>query len=168
MWTINCPESVLTQPNWHLNLDINFKLHAYSNYYRSKFFFLILNNRDTILGETWHTSRGNVNHFYNVYCGLGEAFSGKHQMNIKWPSPSSSILSCIWSIWLNFDKINPIHGGGEGQFDPTLSDNSPTFKLVHIKFWNFLTLPKYQKRKFWKNLDNNFFTPTPTDKGGGY
>ena len=48
---------------------------------------------------------------------------------------------------------------GGCQFDTTFSDISRTFKRVHVQFWNFLTFPKYQKQKFWKNFNSNFFYP---------
>ena len=30
---------------------------------------------------------------------------------------------------------------------------------------NFLTFPRYQKQKFWKNLNLNFFTAPPSEGG---
>ena len=54
---------------------------------------------------------------------------------------------------------------GGCQFDTTFSDISRTFKRVHVQFWNFLTFPKYQKQKFWKNSNYDFFTPTPSEGG---
>ena len=54
---------------------------------------------------------------------------------------------------------------GGCQFDTTFSDISRTFKQVDVQFWNFLTFPKYQKQKFWKNLSSIFFTPPPSAGG---
>ena len=36
---------------------------------------------------------------------------------------------------------------------------------MHLVIQNFLTFPKYQKQKFWKNLNSNFFTPPPSEGG---
>ena len=38
-------------------------------------------------------------------------------------------------------------------------------KRMQIVIQNFLTFPKYQKQKFWKNLNSNFFTPPPSEGG---
>ena len=39
-------------------------------------------------------------------------------------------------------------------------------KLMALMIRNYLTFPKYQKQKFWKNSKFYFFTPTPL--GGGH
>ena len=36
---------------------------------------------------------------------------------------------------------------------------------MQIVIQNFLTFPKYQKQKFWKNLNSNLFTPPPSEGG---
>ena len=36
---------------------------------------------------------------------------------------------------------------------------------MHVVIQNFLTFPKDQKQKFWKNLNSNFFTPLPSEGG---
>ena len=38
-------------------------------------------------------------------------------------------------------------------------------KRMHLVIQKFLTFPKYQKQKFWKNLNSNFFTPPPLEGG---
>ena len=38
-------------------------------------------------------------------------------------------------------------------------------KRIFVLIWNFVTFPKYQKQKFWKNLNSNFFTPPPSEGG---
>ena len=38
-------------------------------------------------------------------------------------------------------------------------------KRMHLVIQNFVTFPKYQKQKFWKNLNSNFFTPPPSEGG---
>ena len=37
----------------------------------------------------------------------------------------------------------------------------PTPKRMYLLIWNFLAFPKYQKQKFWKNLNCKFVTPIP-------
>ena len=38
-------------------------------------------------------------------------------------------------------------------------------KRMNVVTQNFLTFPKYQKQKFWKNLNSNFFTLSPSEGG---
>ena len=65
----------------------------------------------------------------------------------------------------SYYTLNPIHGGGEGQFETTFSDIFRTFKWVHAQFWKFLTFPKNQKQKIWNKSNYDFFATTPL--GGG-
>ena len=69
---------------------------------------------------------------------------------------------CLHSVWNHVYTM--LEGGG--QFDTTFSEISRTFKRVHVQFWNFLTFPKFQKQKFWKNMNYRFFTPNALR--GGY